>query len=94
MPEEKFKIKQTSCIPCRECGSPFQNVLDTRFSKNAWFRFPATRRRRVCLECDYRFTTYEITDRDMKNIARKNHFVTKHRLTNFLKDIKDEIKLK
>ena len=40
---------------CPKCGKDSDKVLETRLSKDA----ASVRRRRMCLECSYRFTTYE-----------------------------------
>ena len=40
---------------CPKCGKDSDKVLETRISKDA----SSIRRRRLCLECSYRYTTYE-----------------------------------
>lgn len=40
---------------CPKCGFPDTKVLDTRLSKNN----ASIRRRRECLDCEYRFSTVE-----------------------------------
>ena len=40
---------------CPKCGKDSDKVLETRMSTDA----ASVRRRRMCLECSYRFTTYE-----------------------------------
>lgn len=40
---------------CPKCSHMEDKVLDSRVARNG----DATRRRRVCMGCDYRFTTYE-----------------------------------
>ncbi len=42
-------------MKCAYCGHTETNVIDSRVSDDQ----AAIRRRRVCLECDKRFTTYE-----------------------------------
>ncbi len=42
-------------MKCAYCGHTETNVIDSRVSDDQ----TAIRRRRVCLECDKRFTTYE-----------------------------------
>ena len=42
-------------MKCPVCGSPKDKVIDSRASKNG----EAIRRRRECLECHHRYTTYE-----------------------------------
>ena len=85
---EKFKVKNSSAVPCPSCNSPFLNVIDVRFSKQIDLGCSATRRRRVCLECDTRFTTYEITSKNIKKIIRNRGIITPKRLRKFLADIK------
>ena len=41
---------------CERCGSSNIDVIDTRPSRSDFF---SIRRRRRCLDCGYRFTTYE-----------------------------------
>ncbi|MBR4899914.1 MAG: transcriptional repressor NrdR [Victivallales bacterium] len=40
---------------CPKCGRDSDKVIETRMSKDA----ASVRRRRLCLACSYRFTTYE-----------------------------------
>jgi len=40
---------------CQSCGSDNTNVIDSRESKDGL----QIRRRRACLDCQWRFTTYE-----------------------------------
>ena len=40
---------------CPKCGKDSDKVIETRMSKDA----ASVRRRRMCLACSYRFTTYE-----------------------------------
>ena len=40
---------------CPKCGKDSDKVIETRMSKDA----ASVRRRRLCLACSYRFTTYE-----------------------------------
>jgi len=42
-------------MKCPYCEHPESKVIDSRESKNGW----AVRRRRECLSCEKRFTTYE-----------------------------------
>ena len=87
----RLETKQTSSIPCPKCNSPFSSIIDTRFTKESQLGHPATRRRRVCLECDYRFTTYEFLDKHIKQTIRNKVFVTQDRLRHLLVDIKKEL---
>ncbi|MGC6423510.1 MAG: transcriptional regulator NrdR [Lentimonas sp.] len=52
---------------CPKCGSLETKVLDTRTGKNE----TSIRRRRECLECEYRFTTLEeVLHADMQVVKR------------------------
>ena len=51
---------------CPKCSHMEDKVLDSRISRNG----DATRRRRVCLNCDYRFTTYEEVLRPMLKVIK------------------------
>ena len=47
-------------MKCPKCGVDDDKVLDSRGARDG----AAIRRRRKCLKCGYRFTTYEEIDRD------------------------------
>jgi len=47
-------------MKCPKCGTDDDKVLDSRAARDG----AAIRRRRECLKCGYRFTTYEEIDRD------------------------------
>jgi transcriptional repressor NrdR len=52
---------------CPKCGFRDDKVIDSRQSRDS----SSIRRRRVCLQCSYRFTTYETVDRsDLRVIKR------------------------
>jgi transcriptional repressor NrdR len=52
---------------CPKCGSRDDKVIDSRQSRDA----SSIRRRRECLKCKYRFTTYEEIERtDLRVIKR------------------------
>jgi transcriptional repressor NrdR len=52
---------------CPKCGSADDKVIDSRQSRDA----STIRRRRECLKCKYRFTTYEEIERaDLRVIKR------------------------
>src|SRR5260370_42428880 len=52
---------------CPKCGNLEDKVIDSRSAKGG----AAIRRRRECLRCQYRFTTYEeIERRDLRVIKR------------------------
>lgn len=52
---------------CPKCNKDSLEVIDSR--SNSIYNAPAIYRRRKCLECGYRFTTYEV---DVKIIRRWN----------------------
>ena len=50
---------------CPRCSSSMQNCIDSRPSKEG------TRRRRVCMKCGERFSTYEIGMERFKELKLK-----------------------
>lgn len=53
---------------CIQCGSHKDKVVDSRSSKDG----TAIRRRRVCLKCTYRYTTYEQIERTELRVVKRN----------------------
>ncbi len=53
---------------CIQCGSLKDKVLDSRMSKDG----TSTRRRRICLACDYRYTTYEQIERTELQVIKRD----------------------
>ena len=53
---------------CPNCGSFNDKVVDTRQSKDG----SVIRRRRECLECGFRFTTYERYEEEKIIVKKKN----------------------
>ena len=53
---------------CPYCGSKKDSVIDSRVSKNA----SSVRRRRECLKCKKRFTTYEYVERTPLMVIKKD----------------------
>ncbi|MBI5144086.1 MAG: transcriptional repressor NrdR [Candidatus Omnitrophica bacterium] len=53
---------------CPYCGNRKDSVIDSRVSKNA----SSVRRRRECLKCKRRFTTYEYVERIPLMIIKKD----------------------
>lgn len=52
---------------CPKCGNRDDKVIDSRQSRDS----SSIRRRRVCLTCSFRFTTYEVIERtDLRVIKR------------------------
>lgn len=58
-------------MKCPKCGSINDKVIDTRLSKDA----TVIRRRRECIECGTRFTTYERQEEE-KIIVKKKSGIT------------------
>jgi len=61
-------------MKCPYCGKTKDSVIDSRTAKNG----SSVRRRRRCLKCDRRFTTYEYVERNplmvIKKDGRREHF--------------------
>ena len=55
-------------MKCPKCGSLHDKVVDTRQSKDA----TVIRRRRECVECGNRFTTYERLEEEKIFVKKKN----------------------
>lgn len=53
---------------CPRCGSRDDKVIDSRQSRDA----SSIRRRRECLKCKYRFTTYEEVERSDLRVVKRN----------------------
>lgn len=53
---------------CPYCGNRNDSVIDSRVSKNA----SSVRRRRECLKCKRRFTTYEYVERTPLMVIKKD----------------------
>jgi transcriptional repressor NrdR len=53
-------------MKCPVCGSPHDKVIDSRSSKNG----EAIRRRRECLECHHRYTTYEYIESSLMVVKK------------------------
>lgn len=69
---------------CPKCGSQDDKVIDSRASREG----ATIRRRRQCLKCDHRFTTYEEVEREglmvVKRDGRREEF-SKEKLFSGLK---------
>jgi len=58
-------------MKCPKCSSLEGRVIDSRLAKEA----ESIRRRRECLECGYRFTTYEVVeDQDIRVIKADGRY--------------------
>ena len=55
-------------MKCPACGDLQDKVIDSRLSKNG----AAIRRRRECLACGRRFTTYERIEEQMPMVIKKD----------------------
>jgi len=55
-------------MKCPFCGDPSTQVTDTRENEDG----DIVRRRRRCVKCDKRFTTYERIDLKMPHIVKRN----------------------
>ena len=53
---------------CPKCGSSQDKVIDSREAREG----QAIRRRRECMKCDFRFTTYEIVEREELRVVKRN----------------------
>lgn len=53
---------------CPKCGSSEDKVVDSREARDGH----AIRRRRECLKCQFRFTTYEIVEREELRVLKRN----------------------
>lgn len=53
---------------CIQCGSLEDKVIDSRMSKDG----TSTRRRRQCLKCEYRYTTYEQIERTELRVLKRD----------------------
>jgi len=53
---------------CIQCGSLKDKVIDSRMSKDG----TTTRRRRACLACGYRYTTYEQIERTELQVVKRD----------------------
>src|SRR5712664_211142 len=62
---------------CPKCGSRDDKVIDSRQSRDS----SSIRRRRQCLKCGYRFTTYEEIERsDLRVVKRSTCLLTLEQL--------------
>jgi transcriptional repressor NrdR len=53
---------------CPKCGFRDDKVIDSRQSRDS----SSIRRRRVCLQCSYRFTTYEEIERSELRVIKRD----------------------
>lgn len=55
-------------MKCPQCGHDDDRVLDTRALREG----ASIRRRRECLKCEYRFTTYEEIEREELKVVKRD----------------------
>jgi transcriptional regulator NrdR family protein len=60
------RLRGTSIV-CPECGAADTAVKDTR--PTSWGACSVIRRRRLCVQCRIRFTTYELIAGDLEKLA-------------------------
>lgn len=53
---------------CPKCGSSQDKVIDSREAREGH----SIRRRRECMKCNFRFTTYEIVEREELRVVKRN----------------------
>ena len=53
---------------CPKCGNQEDKVIDSRSSKDG----ASIRRRRECIECQHRFTTYEVIERELIRVIKRD----------------------
>lgn len=61
-------VSQLLFMRCVQCGSLKDKVLDSRSSKDG----TTIRRRRECLQCGYRYTTYEQIERTELRVVKRD----------------------
>lgn len=64
-------------IVCPKCGCGYTLIIDSRKDDTEKNLNDYIRRRRVCEECDERFTTYEITKQDFNTLVQFKRLVNK-----------------
>ena len=55
-------------MKCPKCGADDDKVLDSRSAREG----AAIRRRRECVKCGHRFTTYEEINRDEVQVVKRD----------------------
>jgi transcriptional repressor NrdR len=53
---------------CPKCGNQEDRVIDSRSSKDG----ASIRRRRECIACQHRFTTYEVIERELVRVIKRD----------------------
>ena len=65
---EGREVQGLKVMKCPKCGNDDDKVLDSRSARDG----AAIRRRRECMKCGYRFTTYEEIDRDEVLVIKRD----------------------
>ena len=63
-----FRFSTKPIMRCPKCGSSEDKVVDSREARDGH----AIRRRRECLKCQFRFTTFEIVEREELRVVKNN----------------------
>ena len=71
-------------MKCPHCGHEEDKVVDSRRSQDGW----SIRRRRQCLGCDERFTTYEFVERGSLIVLKSDDRREKFDRTKILQGVK------
>lgn len=61
-------LKNTIAMRCPKCGNQEDRVIDSRSSKDG----ASIRRRRECIGCEHRFTTYEEIERELIRVIKRD----------------------
>lgn len=64
-----FVFERSFFMKCPECGCEESKVIDSRPTENK------VRRRRECIQCGARFTTYEIIEEVPLMVIKKDHTI-------------------
>ncbi len=64
-----MRFERRNSMKCPECGCEESKVIDSRPTENK------VRRRRECIQCGARFTTYEIIEEVPLMVIKKDHTI-------------------
>jgi len=64
----RLGLERSLTMRCPKCGSSQDRVIDSREARDG----QAIRRRRECMKCSFRFTTYEIVEREELRVVKRN----------------------
>lgn len=68
-PQAAYLIEESIIMKCPECNCEESKVIDSRPTENK------VRRRRECIQCGYRFTTYEIIEEVPLMVIKKDNSI-------------------